>query len=250
MSCYAKMRANKRNCCRACLSRQSTMEQSMLITKSSTLYFPLSHNHCEKSGNRQFKLNVYLYVEFAICLNCLLLPFNLTAMITEKQFEALFRTHFTDMCDIACSIVKDKDQARDIAQQMFVHLWDKRNDFDELPENTRAYLCRSVINMSLNHLEKYRRLSYEDEFTASQLSRSSVDGNIDYFEGEVETAVQRAIAHLPNKCQTVFVLSRFNDMSYQQIADSLDISVKAVEKHMMRALKELRVSLKPYLNKI
>jgi RNA polymerase sigma factor (sigma-70 family) len=63
-------------------------------------------------------------------------------------------------------------------------------------------------------------------------------------------AIQDAIKALPEKCQLVFSLSRYSDMSNKEIAEHLDISIKSVEKHISKALKELRISLKPYIHLI
>ena len=170
-------------------------------------------------------------------------------MFTEKQFEELFRAHFADMCNMAYGIVKDRDQAHDVAQQVFVHLWDKRETV-EIQGNVRAYLQRSVINTSLNFIEKHRRIQYEDEYTQQQQDSAIQGDTSDFLQGEMEGIVNNAISRLPEKCQLVFSLSRFQEMSNQEIADNLQISIKAVEKHITRALSELRVTLKPYLNLI
>ena len=174
---------------------------------------------------------------------------NKLLMFTEKQFEDLFRSHFADMCNMAYSIVKDRDQAHDVAQQVFVHLWDKRDEL-EVQGNIRAYLQRSVINSSLNFIEKHRRIQYEDEYTKQQQDSAIQQDTSDFLQGEMENIVKNAIENLPEKCQLVFSLSRFQEMSNQEIADHLEISVKAVEKHITRALSELRVTLKPYLHLI
>jgi len=170
-------------------------------------------------------------------------------MFTESQFEEMFRTHFADMCNMAYSIVKDRDQAHDVAQQVFVHMWDKRESID-VQGNIRPYLQRSVINTSLNFVERHRRIQYEDEYTDQQQNSNIQQDTSDFLHGEMEKIVKDAIARLPEKCQLVFSLSRFQEMTNQEIADNLNISVKAVEKHITRALSELRVTLKPYLHLI
>lgn len=170
-------------------------------------------------------------------------------MITDKEFEELFRTYFVNMCQVAFTIVKDRDQARDIAQQTFVRFWDKRDSIDA-ETNTKAYLHRAVINTALNHIEKQKRLLYEDDYTDKQQNSTIQPDRSDFLEGEVENAIKKAIGNLPDRCQTVFSLSRLQGMSNNEIANSLDISVKAVEKHIGRALKELRITLKPYLHLI
>lgn len=167
-------------------------------------------------------------------------------MLTDKQFEDVFRGNFASMCNVAYSIVKDRDQAHDIAQQAFVNLWERRSSVDG-QINIRSYLQKSVVNIAINNFKKLNRLQYEDEYTDAQLNISLSDNSDDYLEGEVEDAVRQAIDQLPKKARAIFSLSRFQGMPNQEIADSLQISVKTVEKHITLSIKKLREELKPYL---
>lgn len=167
-------------------------------------------------------------------------------MVTEQQFEVLFRSQFAALCNFAYSVVKDTDQAHDIVQQAFVNLWERRDEVDVI-ENLPAYLRRTIVNVAINHFQKHRRIQLEDEYTQAQLDSASATDRTDYLQGEVEEAVKRAVAQLPEKSQLVFSLSRFQGMSNREIAENLNISVKAVEKHIGKSLRDLRVSLAPYL---
>lgn len=167
-------------------------------------------------------------------------------MVTEQQFEVLFRGQFAALCNFAYSVVKDTDQAHDIVQQAFVNLWERRDEVETI-DNLPAYLRRSIVNVAINHIQKHKRVRLEDEYTQAQLDSASAADRSDYLQGEVEEAIRRAVEQLPEKSQLVFSLSRFQGMSNKEIADNLNISIKAVEKHIGKSLKELRVSLAPYL---
>ena len=167
-------------------------------------------------------------------------------MINEQQFEFFFRGNFAAMCNFAYSIVKDSDQAHDIVQQAFVNIWERRDEIDD-NVNLPSYLRRAIVNVSINHIQKQKRIQIEADYTQAQLDSSSTADSGDYLQGEVEEAVKRAVAELPEKSQLVFSLSRFQGMSNKEIADNLNISVKAVEKHIGKSIKELRVKLQPYL---
>ncbi len=169
--------------------------------------------------------------------------------MTESQFEYLFKTHFTYLVNVANAIVKDKDEARDMAQQVFLKLWNLKDEVT-VDQNIKSYLHRSVVNTSLNSIEKSKRMVSEDAVGEVVFSSQQTVGNSDYLSGEVEKAIQDAIKALPEKCQLVFSLSRYSDMSNKEIAEHLDISIKSVEKHISKALKELRISLKPYIHLI
>ena len=167
-------------------------------------------------------------------------------MLTEGQFEDLFRKNFAGLCNFAFSIVKDKEQGHDIAQQAFVNLWEHRDTNDE-QMNYVSYLRRTVVNLSINHIHRHRRVQLEDEYTQTQLDSVAEPDRSDYLQGEVENAILSAVGKLPERSQLVFSLSRFQGMSNKEIADNLDISIKAVEKHIGKSIKELRTMLAPYL---
>ncbi len=169
--------------------------------------------------------------------------------MTESQFEKLFKEYFAALSNVAYAVVKDQDQAKDIVQQVFIKFWDKRNSVN-IEDNIKAYLKRAVVNTSLNHIEKNKKLKLEDDFKTLQLIDSDSSEAREKNIVEVEKAIKLAVANLPDKCQTVFSLSRYEGMTNQEIADYLEVSVKAVEKHISRALRELRDKLKPYMNLI
>ncbi len=165
--------------------------------------------------------------------------------MTDSIFESLFKKHFAMLSNIANAVVKDDDQAKDIVQQVFIRFWDKRNTID-IDDNIVAYLKKAVVNTSLNHIEKQKRLNMESDI--NELKLIEEDNNKEQKIETVQEVIKSAIAQLPNKCQTVFSLSKYEGMTNKEIADYLDISIKAVEKHKSRALKELRETLKPYQN--
>lgn len=166
-------------------------------------------------------------------------------MITT-DFEKVFRDFFKPLTNIAFSVVKDEDTAKDIVQQVFIKLWDKKDSL-EIRTNIKSYLHRAVVNTAINHLEKNKKIQLESEF-------SRFDSAIDKFEEadekslQLEDEVKTAIDALPPKCKIVFSLSRFSSMTNKEIAEHLDISIKSVEKHIGKALKDLRIKLKPFLD--
>jgi RNA polymerase sigma-70 factor (ECF subfamily) len=187
---------------------------------------------------------------FVLLIRCsnLLLGNEFMAM-TENQFEDIYKINYSFLVNVAFGVLKDRDDARDIVQQVFLKLWNLRNEVN-FDQNMRAYLHRSVINTSLNFIDKNKRIVNEEQSAANIFDSLQVKPNSDYLSDEVELAIKKAIAALPDKCQTVFNLSRFSDLSNKEIAEELSISLKAVEKHISKALRDLRVSLKPYMDLI
>jgi len=169
--------------------------------------------------------------------------------MTEHQFEKLFKEYFAYLSNVAFAMVKDEDDSYDIVQQVFVKFWDKRFDVD-IDDNIKAYLHRATKNTALNFIDKNKRKVDFDDAALADMSEHSEEDNSDFLSGEVEEAIRKAIADLPEKCQIVFNLSRYSEKSNKEIAEELDINLKTVEKHISRALKELRVKLKPYMNSL
>jgi RNA polymerase sigma-70 factor (ECF subfamily) len=178
-------------------------------------------------------------------LKCLLNFFS--SIMSEKDFEILFKSQFSSLCNLAFTLVKNADAAKDIVQQVFIKLWQKQQDL-KIHGPVEAYIYRMVINTSLNHIEKekkYIRLEYQS-VQSVELPDETKDNSDAIADREIK--VRKAIAELPPQCQTVFSLSRYENLSNKEIAGHLGISVKTVEKHITVALKSLRVKLKPLMN--
>lgn len=164
----------------------------------------------------------------------------------EKFVEFLFKSFYTPLCKTVIRIVRDADAAEDIVQEVFYKIWRNRETLD-LSRSVKSYLYRSAINTALNYLEKHKRITQleENEVIYSGLSTNATE---DVLHGtELEKIINAAIDELPPRCKTVFMMSRFEEMSYQEIADALHVTVKAVEKQMSKALQMLREKLKMYV---
>ena len=141
-------------------------------------------------------------------------------------------------------MVRSSAIAEDIVQDVFVKVWRNRAQLDQ-QQSIKSYLYRAAINTALNYLEKTKPNTSLDDTFEHAGSANDTDNMLAY--QETEQRIQAAIDTLPPKCKVVFMLSRFEDQSYAEIAQALDISVKAVEKHMGKALKILREQLKDYI---
>jgi RNA polymerase sigma-70 factor, ECF subfamily len=163
----------------------------------------------------------------------------------KKAFERLFYEHYQMLVRYAFTYMKDHDIAEEVAQDIMVKFWEKRA---ELPDDVKVkpYLFRMTGNHCLNVLKHEKvKLQHQTETVANGISMS--DGFDVIASNELNTEIKKAIADLPEQCGKVFLLSRDEGLSYKEIAESLDISVKTVENHVSKALKLLREALKPYL---
>lgn len=164
----------------------------------------------------------------------------------EASFEAAFREYYTPLYRVVYPILKNRDSAEDVVQDLFVRLWNKRDSI-VVSSSLKSYLYRAAINSAFDHLEKYKReVQMGDKPLKEELV--SMNETEEYLSGkEAEARISKAMEKLPPACRTVFIMSREEDMTYQEIADSLQISIKTVENQIGKALKILREELKPHL---
>ncbi len=161
--------------------------------------------------------------------------------MTDREFEQFFREQFTPLSSLAYSVVKDRDEAKDIVQHVFLNFWQKRHEL-QVKGTYNGYFYRSVLNASLTRLKQQKKLTAIQEAPPQM----AVNGIEQVQEDFISRQLQAAISDLPPVCQKVFRLSRFSDLSNKEIAEQLNISVKAVEKHITKALKSLREAMEPH----
>ncbi len=164
-------------------------------------------------------------------------PINATLLQDEASFEVLFRKLYAPLCKTIFKIVQDKDLAEDIAQDAFFILWEKRN---EVTISVKSYLYRAAINKAFTQLEKNKRFvrTQEGDWFEYEPSANTTEEIVN--EKELQMEVNKAIDSLPPACRTVFLMSRMDEMSYKEIAEALNISVKTVENQMSKALRIVR----------
>ncbi len=161
--------------------------------------------------------------------------------MTDRDFEIFFKDHFNALANLSYSVIRDKDDARDIVQHVFVTFWQKRNEI-VIRGTLKSYLYKSVLNASITRFNQNKKVIRLPESEAHYIPEQN-----DQPDNEsIRKLLDKALNELPPVCQQVFRLSRFSDMSNREIAEEMDISVKAVEKHITKAFKVLRESLLPY----
>jgi RNA polymerase sigma-70 factor (family 1) len=164
----------------------------------------------------------------------------------STALDELFRRHYADLCRTANRIVKDESQAEDVVQELFFSLWNKK---EGLPQNLTAvggYLHRSARNRSLNYLRDQKRIPIDDGEIPENIPTDSLPSD-GLTQDDLRQRINGAIDQLPERCRLVFIMSKLEDMSQREIADSLDISTKTVENQMTRAYRFLRQWLAMFL---
>ena len=142
-------------------------------------------------------------------------------------------------------MLRDRATAEEIAQDVMLELWRRRESLD-VTESVRGYLLQATRNRSLNAL-RHRAIEKrsEPQLADGVAKLPSTDAAVR--ASEIELAIQAAVAELPNRCRQIFELSRVDGLKYAEIATKLGISVKTVEVQMGKALRILRERLRPWL---
>lgn len=162
----------------------------------------------------------------------------------ERGFDDIFRAHYTGLVGFAESILKDRAEAEDTAQEVMLELWRRRSNI-VLETSLRAYLFQSARNRALNRIRHQRVVDRVDPEVARPSPSPRPDREL--AEREMALLVKQALEDLPDRCREVFRLSREQGLRYAEIAVALGISIKTVEAQMGKALRLLRERLAPWL---
>ena len=160
----------------------------------------------------------------------------------REAFEVVFRAYYAKLADYANGMVRSRDGADDVVQEVFVALWTQRNRLSS-PDNLVGYLYRAVRNRSLNQIRRHRMVADWETKQAIAEPQVAPPADRETERAEIAEAIRRAVATLSPRCREVFELSRDQGLTYPEIAATLGISIKTVETLMGRALKGIRERL-------
>ncbi len=160
----------------------------------------------------------------------------------RDAFEVVFRAYYAKLTDYANGLVRTRDGAEDVVQEVFVALWTQRERLTT-PDNLVGYLYRAVRNRSLNQLRHRRMVADWQTRAAAEERNDAPPADRETERAEITAAVKKAVATLSPRCREVFELSRDRGLTYPEIAAALGISIKTVETLMGRALKGVRERL-------
>ncbi len=164
----------------------------------------------------------------------------------ELSFERIFTSHFKKLYAYAFTIVKEEVTAEEMVQNVFLKIWEKKGMINDVHTSLTAYLYKSVYHESLNHLKHQKVKSAYTMYAARQ--KNDVENTSSKVQlSELQERIDAALRDLPEQCRTIFQMSRFEELKYQEIADRLGLSIKTVENQMGKALRILRVKLADYL---
>lgn len=154
--------------------------------------------------------------------------------MTKREFEAEFRRLYVPLGMYALRLVDNADTAEDMVQDSFLKVWqcvERGDQIDSFP----SFMYRTVRNISLNHLRGSKEM-LGDEFIPD-VSDEDIDTSFR------DARIWRAVDALPDRCREVFLMSKRDGLSNEEIAEELDISIKTVKNQMTKAFSRLREAL-------
>ncbi len=164
-------------------------------------------------------------------------------VVDMSLFGQLFNTYFQALTTYAYRFVNDWQAAEDITQDVFMALWVKKEEID-FDEPIKPYLYRAIYNRSINYLNSalmQKRIEGAD--TIDELINHEIlsyNQHDTLLLKEITNEIDSFVETLPPQCRKVYKMSREENLRNKEIAARLEISEKAVEKHISKALSEIR----------
>lgn len=155
-----------------------------------------------------------------------------------KSFSKLFEKYYDKYFSFACALLHDTDAAEDVLQNVFLKIWLGRERLDE-NRSIENYLLVSVRNEIFDWLRlKYNQVVVHEEDVEKEDVSADIEASLAW--AETSDKMDAIIRKMPPQRQRIFLMSRYSNMSSKDIADSLDLSVRTVERHIYLALKDLK----------
>jgi len=161
----------------------------------------------------------------------------------KNAFEILYRKYFNRLYLQAFKVLKDEPVSQDIIQEVFLQLWNKRHT--QQIESLNAYLYAITRFQVFKAIRSGK--GHEDIFEIERELPLCRNTEYAMAEREVSTAFFSGLADLPEKCRTIFSMSRVDYLSHKEISLQLSISPKTVENQITIAIRKLRISLSDFL---
>ena len=157
----------------------------------------------------------------------------------QSWFKNVFDNNYEYIRNYLFYLSGDIRLSEDLTQDVFLQLWENRENIKE--ETLRSYLFTIARN---NYFKDFRKQKTDLKFKSGYFEKIENESPEFLLElKEFDEKLQKTISDLPDKCRSIYLMNRIDGMTYQEIAESLEVSVKAVEKQMSKALAILRKQL-------
>ncbi|RKQ49882.1 RNA polymerase sigma-70 factor (ECF subfamily) [Roseivirga pacifica] len=159
--------------------------------------------------------------------------------MTLSEFRNIFDQYYNPIKNFLYFKCGDIALSEDLSQDVFVKLWEKRDEVNL--DTVKSYVYTIANNMLLNKIRHDKVvLNFVEKHKTRQEEKSP---QFALEEKEFRTRLENIISAMPEKQRTVFLMNRIDELTYKEIAERLNLSVKAIEKRMHGALEHLRNNL-------
>lgn len=167
---------------------------------------------------------------------------RLLARGDASAFRRIYDRYSPDVYRAALRYLKSGDRAKDLVQEIFATVWEKRGDFGDV-DNFRAYLITMSKNLALKHLKEIsREITAKEEWTV-HLKQDKESHASKTNRKELQQLLKETVVLLPEQQQQVFRMAKFEGLTYNAIADVLDISPNTVRNHIVAPNRFIRENL-------
>jgi RNA polymerase sigma-19 factor, ECF subfamily len=157
----------------------------------------------------------------------------------EKAFNFFFRKYYAALCYFSFQILKNKNEAEEIAGDSIMKLWERHANFMSTVA-IKSFLYKTVRNASLNSIREQKRKAAATKGFNYINDSTEIDVSEKMIEAEVYKEVFLAIENLPPKCKQIFKMLLFEHKDHYQIASELNLSVSTIQNQKARAIMLLR----------
>ena len=156
----------------------------------------------------------------------------------DQALKWLYDQYYSYVCMVIFKMINDGNKAEDIAQEVFLEVW-KRRETLEINSSLKGYIRKIAVNKTLNFIRS-NKMKFEEDDGLAHIEDAQPQIQKTLEAEDLQKKINQAIELLPEKCRVVFAMSRFEELSYREISEKLQISVKTVENQVSKALKLLR----------
>ncbi len=159
----------------------------------------------------------------------------------EKAFSSLINTYHHRLCAYAYSFTKDNAQAKDIVQNVFIKIWEKRKNIASI-QSLKSFLYRCTYNECIDQSRKKRELKTIEVEHFNILDKLIQQENDTLLKRKI-IAIKNEIENLPPRCKETFLLSKESGLTNEEIANVMGVTTKTVEKQITKAFRVLKQKL-------
>ena len=165
---------------------------------------------------------------------------------SEYAFKQLYQIYYAKVVSFITGIIKERDIAKDLAQDIFINLWLNRKKLD-ISRNIQNYIFVASRNAAINYLKKELAFSHGTIEAIQADVRTSDTAEDNLFAKEISLLIEMVVSEMPKQRQLIYRLSKEQGLSNEEIASKLGISKRSVENQISMALKEIKRAISFYL---